>query len=155
MLTVNWLLVYWLSGKIRKIDELYIVRPPGGGGPLEAGLVAAKHVELLEDLLAGGDLLFFAALGGLFVVLPCAGFGDDQVPVALPLEFAVGFLESIPRRNDDTRHAITPFHVRFWLGRDKVTRIIAKYEFKRVDRGLCYWYIGYWCIGERWKEYNS
>jgi len=64
-------------------------RPPGEKGCLEACLVTAEHEELLEDLFAGGDLLFFALLGFGLEVLASSGLGDDKVPIALAFELSV------------------------------------------------------------------
>jgi len=64
-------------------------------GCLETSLVAAEHEELLEDLFAGSDLLFFALLGFGLEVLAGTGLGDDEVPVALALELAVRVFKTV------------------------------------------------------------
>jgi len=90
-------------------------RPPERKGCLEACLVAAEHEELLEDLFAGSDLLFFALLGFGLEVLAGTGLGDDEVPVALTLEFAVRVFERVTGTDDNSWHAKHPLPIQKFL----------------------------------------
>ncbi len=79
------------------------------GCALEARFVAAQHEQFFENLFAGGNFLFFAFFGLGLEVLAGAGFGYDEVPVALALELPIRIFKRIARADDNSWHTHTPF----------------------------------------------
>lgn len=106
---------------------------------LESRLVASEHIELLEDLLSGSDLLFLSTLRRLLVMLSRTGFRDYEVPVALSFEFAVCIFESVSGRYYDSRHSTHPLPCPIFfrcVEIDNTARIIPDFFYISFKRSL-------------------